>query len=580
MTPSKANGARENRFEIALIAVAILFILCIQILFLINFNINWDEFLYLSLIFEHASGTLSNSLQTFHVHLFAWMTNLEWDEVQLVLLGRSLMLVCELVTVSCIFLISRRFVSVKFALFGVVSYLASGFVLMQGISFRADPIITALLMASIYLLLERSKGFWRFMAASTTVALACLISIKSVFYIPPLIGALVWRTRNIGEMKRKIYIYIGFASSVLITMLAFYLWHQSTLSPVAPVATGATSATGLLSRLDSIFSKVFVEVPFWPRKSFFLSWISPSWPQMLIILAGFFLMWLRHKGQHNAQLKVSVLFVLPILSIFFYRNAYPYFFPFIVAPLMIAVSIGAQEVSGNLSRKFARSLMVIVLIYMVAYTAGQAYLYSYHHQTGQRQVISTIHEIFPEPTPYIDRNSMISRYPKCGFFMSTWGIQSYHRRGKPIFEQVLQECEPKFLITNSYQLASVMNAVSLERSSHSFFEQDARLLRSSFIHHWGDIWVAGKRFDPGLLPTTFNVMIEGTYTVESAEPIILDSQQYSNGDYIFLSKGTHVIDSLRHPVDLRFGRNLPRPDFMPIRPIYFGFLWHPLNMLK
>lgn len=570
LTP-KSNGARERPFEIALIVGAILFILCIQVLFLINFNINWDEFLYLGLIFEYSSGTLSKSLQTFHVHFFAWMTNLEWDEVQLILLGRTLMLFCELLTLSCIFLISRKFVSVKFALFGVVSYLASGFVLMQGTSFRTDPIITALLMASIYLLLERSKGFWRFMAASTAVALACLISIKSVFYIPPLIGALVWRTRNIGEMKNKINIYIGFASSVSIATLIIYLWHRSTLSPGA--------ANGI-SGLDSIFSKVLVDVPFWPQKEYFLSWISPSWPQMLLILAGFFLMRKRHKRQSTVQLIVSVLFTLPILSIFFYRNAYPYFFPFIVAPLMIVVSIGAQEVSENVSRVFARSLMTIILIYMVTYTVGQAYLYSYHHQTGQRQIISTIHEIFPEPTPYIDRNSMISRYPKCGFFMSTWGMENYRQKGKSVFEQVLQECEPKFLITNSYQLASAMAVSSSEESPYSLFDQDARVLRSNFIHHWGDIWVAGKSFDQGLPPTTFNITIEGIYTVESAEPIILDRQQYSDGDYIFLSKGSHVIDSSRHPVDLRFGRNLPRPDFVPTRPIYFGFLWSILNMLE
>jgi hypothetical protein len=214
LTP-KSNESRERPFEIALLVGTTLFILCIQVLYLINFNINWDEFLYLSLIFEYSSGTLSKSLQTFYVHFFTWMTNLEWDEVQLILLSRTLMLVCELLTLSCIFLISRKFVSDKFALIGVVSYLASGFVLMQGTSFRADPMITALLMASIYLLLDSSKDSWRFIAASIAVALACLISIKSVFYIPPLIGALVWRTRNIGEMKNKIYIYIGFALSVL-----------------------------------------------------------------------------------------------------------------------------------------------------------------------------------------------------------------------------------------------------------------------------------------------------------------------------------------------------------------------------
>jgi hypothetical protein len=365
-----------------------------------------------------------------------------------------------------------------------------------------------------------------------------------------------------GEMKSKISIYIGFALSVLIATLIFYFWHRSTLSP---------GATNTLSRLDSIFSKVLIEVPFWPRKLYSISWITSSWPQILLILAGFLLTWRRNKSQSNVLLKVSVLFTLPILCIFFYRNAFPYFFPFIVAPLIIVVSIGAQEVSENVRKLFAKSFITILLLYMFIYTLGQGHLRSYLHQTGQREVIATIHTMFPERTPYIDRNSMISSYPKCGFFMSFWGIENYRQKGKPIFEQVLEECEPKFLITNSHQLALAMNAKSSEDNPYRLFDQDARVLRSNFIHHWGSIWVAGKSFDPGMSMREFDISIEGIYTVESSEQIILDKQQYNDGDYIFLSKGSHVIDMSPQQVDLRFGRHLPRPDFAQTMPIYFGF---------
>ena len=203
MLTFKSNESCERPFENALLVGTILSILCVQAVFIANLNINWDEFLYLSLIFEYSNGTLSKSLQTFYVHFLTWITNLDWDEVQLILLSRTLMLCCELLTLGFIFLISRKFVSVKFALIGVVSYLASGYVLIHGISFRSDPIITALLMASIYLLMDRSNYLWRCMAASITVALAIVISIKSVFYIPPLAGALVWSTRDMGEMKNK-----------------------------------------------------------------------------------------------------------------------------------------------------------------------------------------------------------------------------------------------------------------------------------------------------------------------------------------------------------------------------------------
>jgi hypothetical protein len=563
MLAAKTILYQEKSFGIALLLGAILLILCIQVFFIFNFNINWDEFLYLSIIYEYSWGTLSKSLQTFHVHFFTWVTHLDWDEVQLILLNRTFMLGCELLTLGFIYLISRRFVSANFALIGVVSYLASGYVLTYGTSFRADPIITALLMASIYLLMDRSGYIWRCLGASITVAVATLISIKSVFYFPPLFAALVWRTRDTGAMKNKLSIYIGFALSASITTLVLYFWHRSGLS------TGGTNAS---IKLDSVFTKVFVEAPFWPRKDYFLSWISVSWPQMLLILAGLSLMWMRHKRQSNVLLIVSVLFTLPIFCTFFYRNAFPYFYPFIVAPSMIAVSIGVQEIWENVSRKIAISLITIVLIYMVNNIVDQAHLYSYRNQTGQREVVSAIHTMFAEPTPYIDNNSMISSYPKCGFFMSSWGTENYRRRGKPVFEQVLKECEPKFLIANSYKLSSALNSKSSETAPRALFDKDAEVLRANFIHHWGKIWVAGKSFRPSILPETFDIVIEGTYTVESSEPIVLDGQQYSDGDVVFLSTGSHVMGSSGHQVSLRFGDHLYRPDFVPTSRVYFGFL--------
>ena len=144
----------------------------------------------------------------------------------------------------------------------------------------------------------------------------------------------------------------------------------------------------------------------------------------------------------------------------------------------------------------------------------------------------------------------------------------------------MEECEPKFLIENSYQLSSAMSAKSSEQSLYSLFDRDATMLRANFIHHWGGIWVAGKSFRPGILPIKFNIAIEGIYTVESPEPVTVDGKQYKGGGYIFLSKGSHVINSSTHRINLRFGRDLPRPDYAPTSPIYFNFLWDIRSMLK
>ncbi len=571
MLARKLILARERSLEITLQAAAILVILGIQVPFLIYFNINWDEFYFLSLVFEYSNATLSQSLQTFHVHLFGWMSSLDWDEIRLVLLGRTFMLGCELLTLGFIFLIARNFVDTGFALLGVLSYLASGFVLMQGISFRADPLITALLMSAIFLLMDRPARLWKDTAATIAIALALVISIKSIFYAPPLLAALIWRTRHIAELKHRIRLCVGLGLSVSITTLIFYFWHRSTLPSGGPDA---------IARLDSIFSKVLLDAPLWPQRQYFLSWITASWPQMLLILAGICLLWKRPRRDSATRLLVSVLLALPILSIFFYRNAYPYFFPFIVAPSMVAVSIGARAVSENVSRSFGGSLLATIVVYMLVYTLGQGYLYSYHHQTAQKETIRAIHSMFPEPVPYIDRNSMVATFPKCGFFMSSWGMEVYRRGGQTVFERILEQCEPKFLIANSYQLAEALRGDSSEGHPYSLLDEDARVLRSNFIHHWGAIWIAGKSFNLDDSPIRFHLPVEGTYTVESSAYVVLDGRRYESGDYVFLSQGSHVVESPPQQVELRFGRHLPRPDYAPASPIYFGFLWSIVNMIE
>src|SRR5512145_509091 len=57
-----------------------------------NLNINWDEFLYLSQIYEYLRGDLDLKLQTFHVHFFGWLPGVSVNEVDQVIAGRAVML--------------------------------------------------------------------------------------------------------------------------------------------------------------------------------------------------------------------------------------------------------------------------------------------------------------------------------------------------------------------------------------------------------------------------------------------------------------------------------------------------------
>jgi hypothetical protein len=61
-----------------------------QVIGVVRRNINWDEFLFLSTIYRAARGEALPLLQTAYVHLFGWLPHVGSDEIDQVLVGRSI----------------------------------------------------------------------------------------------------------------------------------------------------------------------------------------------------------------------------------------------------------------------------------------------------------------------------------------------------------------------------------------------------------------------------------------------------------------------------------------------------------
>ncbi|TIO29501.1 MAG: hypothetical protein E5X96_07555, partial [Mesorhizobium sp.] len=79
-------------------------------------EVNWDEFHFLSLIFEYKRASLSLALQTFHVHLFSWLTLLPTDEIGTIVIARCLMWLLHLATLWFLFKTAENLVSIRGAL--------------------------------------------------------------------------------------------------------------------------------------------------------------------------------------------------------------------------------------------------------------------------------------------------------------------------------------------------------------------------------------------------------------------------------------------------------------------------------
>ncbi len=170
---------------------------------------------------------------------------------------------------------------------------------------------------------------------------------------------------------------------------------------------------------------------------------------------------------------------------------------------------------------------------------------------------------------------MVASYPKAGFFMTTWGMESYRAAGRRIMRDLLIDAEPQFLIVNTAAL-DLSRPLSDERrqSTYRLFPDDFRILRDNFVHHWGRIYVPGKSFDLG--PTSpareFEILIGGEYTLEAQGPVIIDSVEVRPGEQLRLDRGRHRISSsgVGQRAVLRWGRNLDRPERAPSpQPIYY-----------
>ena len=527
--------------KITLAAIAA--ILGAQLWLVFHVNINWDEFYYLSHIHAHLNGTLARPLQTFYVHLLSWLAGLPADEIGQITAGRLFMLACELGTVALIYGIARQFVKPYAALVGVLAYLASIWTLNHGMSFRADPLVAFLLMSSVYVLMASSLKAWQLGVAALCGALAVLITIKSVLYLPAFAAALVWRLQD-REQRAANALRIGVAALTgCACLVALYFWHAGQLN----AGSGAVS-TG---SAGDVFKVTFSDQNFLPRIDEVTRWFGANLVALMLVAGG-----LAHKGWPRTI--TLALLVAPLLSVLFYRNAFAYFFPFIIPPVMVVAAVGVPLIAK-------RRVVLIGLIGCLVFGAGLEFKRGLDRgQTAQRQTLEAVHAMFPKPVRYIDRSAMVGSFPRSGFFMSTWGIETYKRRGKAIFGDILRTEKPVMLITNSPTLQAAMHDLQVDRPEFALFADDAAVLRDNFVHHWGDIWVAGKRLEASATPHRFDIAIDGVYTLEGEAGVQLDGRTVAPGTTVELTQGEHVVSaSGPGEIVLRWGDNLHRPDHQP-----------------
>ncbi len=540
---------------------AILSCLAIQFYCLFNLEVNWDEFLYLSRVYDYQSQMLNRALQTFHVYFFNWLPLVDANEVRQVEAGRIVMFFLEAGTATSVYLVAQRFVSRTAAMVAVLAYVSAGFTMIHGASFRADPLAAFFMMASIALLSRRRLRHFHFALAAGAIALGAMVTVKVGFYAPALVAIGLWQVFRFDRPLQMLVRMVATGIGALIMFISLYIWHEASL-PSADI-------DGSQRMMTSAAQKTLLSVNFFPTWRDFLIGALTAPISAFLLLAGLYrAISAVLKQQVGSAVSLALLgLAAPLLSFLFYRNAFPYYFAFIFPPAMILAGYAVDQLKLNQRHILLATAMMTLFAILTVWSVSD------RNQEVQSELIETVHKIFPQPVPVIDRNSMIASFPKRGIFMSSWGLQEYRQKSIPVFEEILREEVVPLLILNSPTLEHAVGDPISGRLRGELFGADQDMLRSNYIAHWGKIWVAGKKLSVNSRSKKFTIVIPGAYKLEASSSVTIDGKLIAPEQVFTLGRGDHFsVSKNDQDIILRWSQAAYRPDFEPSKePIYRGF---------
>ena len=507
------------------------FTLCVMSLFLALYQqYNWDEFLFMSFVHDYNAGKLYKPVNTFHVHLFSWLAALPIAEVSQLRIARLVMWVFQVGTLLFLYKFVSKLFDRRAALFSIITYLSLAFTFTYGTHFRVDPIALFFVAVAMWIMQSSRLKSLGVLVLSLALAMSALITVKVVFFAPVFLGIAFWRLKTDKSAKKTfVQFLIAFVLSVTFFVLLFTL-HQWSL--------GAHSAGQAQKTLSSAYSTTIIPDQFFPRQALLISAFQKSIFGFGVIALGI-VIFLFDRAQLKLMDPKWILYLgcfLPVLSFLFYRNAFAYFYPFIMAPLVVFAAI---FIRNRYIARIQPNILVVILLLGAVINFGLRLPYD---QSVQKMTLAEVNRLFPEPVNYIDHSKVAFGHNSVSFFMSTWGIQAYRDRGEPVFEKILRENEVPLLIANRSVLRDVFRDDVDPNSGYQLLPEDRKVLRENFVHYWGDIYVAGRKIltdRDGI--AQFSILVSGEYHFISSFAVSIDGDIYNPGDTISLDRKLYQI---------------------------------------
>ena len=527
------------RRPVALPLAALLLIAALQFSQVFQRAINWDEFWHYSQIHQLAQGTLGRPLQTLHTRLFAWVVGLPGTGVDHIVIIRLFMFACEMVTVAAIVALGTRFSNRTTGLLCALAYLAFPFVFKHGYSFRFDPPAAALLMSTLVIITYSRLNGAAMLLAGVLLGIAPMVTIKIVLYAPAFAGLLWLRWSE----QRFSPAYLGRLAGVAAIGAAVFALIFFLHSHGQPGEAGPQTRTIVTKAGAAMFG--FKAMPYWSY-AFDAVGFAPL-TALLIFLSP---LAIAQSGKTRAERIALTGLLLPVTTLLFYHNTAPYYYSFMLPPVVVGVSAAISWFTDRFGR---------VLITGALFATGLITLISDPSSTidRQRTLLRAADAMFPQPVNYFDFSGFLGKFPKANGFMTPVGIDIYLAGGMTPMRTTMEKKVVPLLMNND----PMFDRLFAGGETPEFLPQDAAALRDNYLHFWGPYWLAGKTVDPGDPTMSEEFLVPGPYTIRDAS-LIVDGQTYRPGEIVELDRGAHLLRTAEgKTARLIWGRSISEPGY-------------------
>ncbi|WP_133000586.1 hypothetical protein [Luteimonas arsenica] len=476
----------------------------------LRLNINWDEFYFLSKVHAHYRGELATTFQTIHVQFFGWLLDAAQTEVNQIVLARLALLALLATNCFLVWKIACNWMQRHIATIAPVAHLSMLPVAHHGASFRTDSIILPLISLSILMLIGESRRRSSLIVSGLALGLAGAISVKSAFVVPILVAALLLGNKNgvktvSGPVTKATFAVSALAFISLATFLTIIALHSLDL----PRAPNMGEHLSLYQQIVQAVDKTLVEPTLSPRSEFILPIIQADTFYWLLFAVGLVFALAKRQG-------LVACMGLALFPVLLYRNAFPYYYVVMLSTASILVAYAVHSLTeqfGKTSNRLPRAMTLVAFAFFTLNGLSHIKKLSPKTLDGQRDILEAVHEIFPEPVGYVDHSGMVSSFPKMNPFMSSWGVENYHRAGIPFMPQAINRGVP-LLLANRFPIDSDL------RFLDRLLPEDQKMILSSYVRYWGPIYVAGANLPSS--PGQVSIPFPGEYRLESSHPVLMN----------------------------------------------------------